>query len=137
MNKEEKKKDQNVLSVIFNDNLCSFDLLRCDELSGTEDSVRFTCKAGVEGFPAMNQIDLLNLFFYSVTKNDEKYQPALISLEQWLLSENFMLLLSVKRFVLSFVLAVLLLVVLKKNTRIIRFVFMRVNMQLNIIGQLA
>ena len=85
----------------------------------------------------MNQIDLLNLFFYSVTKNDEKYQPALISLEQWLLSENFMLLLSVKRFVLSFVLAVLLLVVLKKNTRIIRFVFMRVNMQLNMIGQLA
>ena len=85
----------------------------------------------------MNQIDLLNLFFYSVTKNDEKYQPALISLEQWLLSENFMLLLSVKRFVLSFVLAVLLLVVLKKNTRIIRFVFMRVNMQLNVIGQLA
>lgn len=64
----------------------------------------------------MNQIDLLILFFYSVTKNDEKYQPALISLEQWLLSENFMLLLPVKRFVFSFVLAVLLLVVLKKNT---------------------
>ena len=54
----------------------------------------------------MNQIDLLILFFYSVTKNDEKYQPALISLEQWLLSENFMLLLPVKRFVFSFVLAV-------------------------------
>lgn len=95
--------------------MCSFDLLRSDELSGTEDSVRFTCKAGVERFPAMNQIDLLNLFFYSVTKNDEKYQPALISLEQWLLSENFMLLLPVKRFVFSFVLAVLLLVVLKKK----------------------
>ena len=62
----------------------------------------------------MNQIDLLILFFYSVTKNDEKYQPALISLEQWLLSENFMLLLPVKRFVFSFVLAVLFLVVLKK-----------------------
>ena len=64
----------------------------------------------------MNQIDLLILFFHSVTKNDEKYQPALISVEQWLLSENCMLLLPVKRFVFSFVLAVLLLVVLKKNT---------------------
>ena len=85
----------------------------------------------------MNQIDLLNLFFYSVTKNDEKYQPALISLEQWLLSENFMLLLPVKRFVFSFVLAVLFLVVLKKILVIIRFVSMRVNMQLYLIGQSA
>ena len=127
-----------MLSVIFNDNLCSFDLLRCDELSGTEDSVRFTlCKAGVERFPAMNQIDLLILFFYSVTKNDEKYQPALISLEQWLLSENFMFLLPVKRFVFSFVLAVLFLVVLKKILVIIRFVSMRGNMQLYLIGQSA
>ena len=80
----------------------------------------------------MNQIDLLILFFHSVTKNDEKYQPALISLEQWLLSDNFMLLLPVKRFVFSFVLAVL--VVLKKILVIIRFVSMRVNMQLNLIG---
>ena len=29
--------------------MCSFNLRRCDELSGTEDSVRFTCK-GVERF---------------------------------------------------------------------------------------
>ena len=85
----------------------------------------------------MNQIDLLILFFYSVTKNDEKHQPALISLEQWLLSENFVLLLPVKRFVFSFVLAVLFLVVLKKILVIIRFVSMRVNMQLNLIDQSA
>ena len=98
--------------------MCSFDLRRCDELSGTGDSsfqrAEFKILAAFQilafqnpefnsiltqlsglhvkvsrGFGFMNSINILILFFHSVTKNDEKYQPAYILLEQCLLSVNF------------------------------------------------
>ena len=50
---------------------------------------------------------------------------------------EFHALVTCKTFRLVFRLSRIIIGCIKKNTRIIRFVFMRVNMQLNMIGQLA
>ena len=47
--------------------MCSFNLRRCDELSGIEDSVRFTCK-GVERF----RVHVLNKSVNSILSLSDK-----------------------------------------------------------------